>query len=92
MMEAKETVAYRDYDKVLEDLNNIILDKFVYVDSKLEEDTPLFNGGISLNSTQMIELTIAVEKFYGVEFSPKQMNPNNFITLGHLATMIKKDF
>ncbi|OSC51625.1 hypothetical protein B5181_39375, partial [Streptomyces sp. 4F] len=51
---------------------------------------PLFNGGLSLNSTQMIELTLAFETFYDIELEPELLTTENFATLGSLATLLEE--
>ncbi|MGL5825302.1 MAG: phosphopantetheine-binding protein [Nocardioides sp.] len=66
-----------------------IEDAFPGCGAGLDTRTPLFNGGLSLNSTQMIELTLAVEDQFGIEFDPQLLTMENFATLGSLADLVR---
>jgi acyl carrier protein len=72
-----------------DDLRKIAAEVFPNHDVELTSDTPLFNGGLSLNSTQMIELTLAFETFYDIELEPELLTVDNFATLGSLAEMLE---
>ena len=71
------------------DLRTVIADIFPQHGVVLTSDTPLFNGGLSLNSTQMIELTLAFETFFGIELEPELLTVENFATLGSLSEMLE---
>jgi acyl carrier protein len=72
-----------------DDLRKIAAEVFPRHNIELHSDTPLFNGGLSLNSTQMIELTLAFESFYDIELEPELLTVENFATLGSLAKMLE---
>ncbi|MER6997953.1 acyl carrier protein [Streptomyces sp. NPDC000410] len=72
-----------------EDLRKIIAEIFPNRQVDLTSATPLFNGGLSLNSTQMIELTLAFETFYDIELEPELLTVENFATLGSLAELLE---
>jgi acyl carrier protein len=72
-----------------DDLRKIAAEVFPNHDVELTSETPLFNGGLSLNSTQMIELTLAFETFYDIELEPELLTVDNFATLGSLAEMLE---
>ena len=72
------------------ELRKIVADIFPSrQDVELRPDTPLFNGGLSLNSTQMIELTLAFETFYDIELEPELLTVENFATLGSLSELLE---
>ncbi len=75
--------------EIEEDLRGIAAEIFPGHGVDLTSATPLFNGGLSLNSTQMIEFTLAFESFYGIELEPELLTVENFATLGSLAQMLE---
>lgn len=72
-----------------DDLRQITAQIFPDHGVEMTQDTPLFNGGLALNSTQMIELTLAFETFYDIELEPEQLTVENFSTLGSLSALIE---
>lgn len=85
-----ETANGKSVSQIEDDLRSIAAEIFPGDDMELTSDTPLFNGGLSLNSTQMIELTLAVESFYDIELEPELLTAENFATLGTLAHMLQE--
>ncbi|GGQ69947.1 acyl carrier protein [Couchioplanes azureus] len=83
------TVDHRTRADIEDDLRKIIAETFPHHDVELTTQTPLFNGGLSLNSTQMIELTLAFESFYDIELEPELLTVENFATLGSLAALLE---
>lgn len=77
--------------EIEDDLRKIAGEVFPNHDVELESATPLFNGGLSLNSTQMIELTLAFESFYDIELEPHLLTVENFATLGSLAELLEDE-
>lgn len=76
--------------EIEDDLRGVIAEIFPGQQVELDSDTPLFNGGLSLNSTQMIELTLAFETFYDIELEPELLTTENFATLGSLAGLLEE--
>ncbi|KLJ04927.1 acyl carrier protein [Streptomyces albidoflavus] len=76
--------------EIEDDLRGVIAEIFPGQLVELDSGTPLFNGGLSLNSTQMIELTLAFETFYDIELEPELLTTENFATLGSLATLLEE--
>ncbi|THA33199.1 acyl carrier protein [Streptomyces sp. A1277] len=76
--------------EIEDDLREVIAHIFPGQLVELDTDTPLFNGGLSLNSTQMIELTLAFETFYDIELEPELLTTENFATLGSLAGLLEE--
>ncbi len=83
------STAQKTRSTIEDDLRQIVREIFPDRDVEMDRDTPLFNGGLSLNSTQMIELTLAFETFYGIELEPEQLTVENFSTLGTLSELIE---
>ncbi|GHF98543.1 acyl carrier protein [Streptomyces zaomyceticus] len=73
-----------------DDLRKVIAEIFPHQRVELSSGTPLFNGGLSLNSTQMIELTLAFETFYDIELEPELLTVENFATLGSLSELLEE--
>ncbi|WLQ33667.1 phosphopantetheine-binding protein [Streptomyces castrisilvae] len=84
-MDARKTQA-----EIEDDLRGVIAQIFPQQLVELASDTPLFNGGLSLNSTQMIELTLAFETFYDIELEPELLTTENFATLGSLSGLLEE--
>ncbi|MEV0484430.1 acyl carrier protein [Streptomyces sp. NPDC050508] len=78
----------RTQDDIEQDLRGVIAEIFPAQQVELTTETPLFNGGLSLNSTQMIELTLAFETFYDIELEPEMLTVENFATLGSLSGLL----
>jgi acyl carrier protein len=81
----------RGQAQIEDDLRTIVAEVFPRHDVELRSDTPLFNGGLCLNSTQMIELTLAFESFYDIELEPELLTVENFSTLGSLAELLEDE-
>ncbi|MEV6165504.1 acyl carrier protein [Streptomyces sp. NPDC052052] len=82
--------SHKTQKEIEDDLRGVIADIFPGQQVELDSDTPLFNGGLSLNSTQMIELTLAFETFYDIELEPELLTTENFATLGSLAGLLEE--
>jgi acyl carrier protein len=83
-----ETTSGKPIAQIEDDLRVIAAEVFPHHGVELSSGTPLFNGGLSLNSTQMIEFTLAFESFYDVDLEPELLTVENFATLGTLARML----
>ncbi|MCM2411169.1 MULTISPECIES: phosphopantetheine-binding protein [unclassified Streptomyces] len=82
--------ARKTQKEIEDDLRGVIAHIFPGQLVELDSDTPLFNGGLSLNSTQMIELTLGFETFYDIELEPELLTTENFATLGSLAGLLEE--
>jgi acyl carrier protein len=83
-----ETTSAKPVAQIEDDLRAVAAEVFPDHGVELTTDTPLFNGGLSLNSTQMIEFTLAFESFYDIDLEPELLTVENFATLGTLAQML----
>jgi acyl carrier protein len=79
-------------DKIYDDINNILTECFKMADSRIEKDTLLLNGGLNLNSLQLIELTVAIENYYSKEFDTDTLTQENFSSVDALAKLIHSSF
>ncbi len=79
-------------EEIFEDLKKIINDTFKINTENLDIATKLFNGGLSLNSIQLIELTVAIENFYDKQLATELLTEENFQDIITLAEVIKNNF
>lgn len=79
-------------DKIYEDINNILNESFKMADSRIDKNTLLLNGGLNLNSLQLIELTVAIENYYKKEFDTDTLTEENFSSVEALADLIQSSF
>lgn len=56
----------------------------------LNADTPLRDGGLWLDSVALLELVVAVEREFGVDFEPTDLSDASLRTLGSLAAVIER--
>lgn len=77
---------------IINDLKKIVNETFKINENMVETETPLFNGGLNLNSIQLLELTVSIEDFYGNEFDPDDLTEENFATISSLIDLIKRRF
>lgn len=80
------------FEKIELELKEIIAETFKINTENVNSETKLFDGGLALNSIQMIELTISIEKFYQQEFGADLLIEDNFRSISVLATLIQKTF
>lgn len=79
-------------ERVVEHLKSLIVEQ---LDVKLErpdisESTPLFEGGMDLDSFAIVELITLIEKSYGFEFSDADLRPEHFVDLRGVANLIER--
>lgn len=70
---------------------NIILDFFKNEKkiTGIDADTDLFNGGY-VNSLFALEMVVFLEKTFDVKIPRKEMNKQNFTTVGAMAALVEK--
>ena len=56
----------------------------------LDAATPLRDGGLWLDSVALLELVVAVEREFGVDFEPTDLSDASLRTLGSLAEVIER--
>ena len=55
----------------------------------LTEETLFFEGGLGLDSIDILELAVMVEEEYGVKIDNKELGRKVFVSLGSLAEYIE---
>lgn len=58
---------------------------------ELTEDTSFFDGGLGLDSVDLLVLVALVDRDYGVEIFSRELGEKVFITLSTLAEYIAKN-
>ncbi|MFP4476863.1 MAG: phosphopantetheine-binding protein [Desulfatibacillaceae bacterium] len=55
------------------------------------KDTTFFEGGLNLDSIDVLELAVMIEEEYGVVIDNKELGEKVFITLGTLADYVRQN-
>jgi len=58
---------------------------------ELVDETPFFDGGLGLDSVDLLILVALVDRDYGVEIFNRELGEKVFITLSTLAEYIEKN-
>jgi acyl carrier protein len=77
---------------LVEHLKHLIVDR---LDVKLgpadiDERTPLFEGGMELDSFAIVELITLIEQSYGFEFCDGDLLPEHFLNLRAVADLVRQ--
>jgi acyl carrier protein len=63
-----------------------------YVDlSTISSDTPLFGGGLGLDSLDALEIGILIEEDYGIVVGPSERDRSVFGTIRELAQFVQRN-
>ena len=79
--------------ELLEELKKKIVEELDLKDvtpDELAEDTLFFDGGLGLDSVDLMVLVALVDRDYGVEIFNRELGEKVFITLSTLAEYITK--
>ena len=57
---------------------------------QLSDDTPFFEGGLALDSVDLLVLVAMVDRDYGVQIFTRELGEKVFVTLSTLAEYISK--
>jgi acyl carrier protein len=80
-------------EELLRELKNKIVEELDLQDitpDDLADDTPFFDGGLGLDSVDLMLLVALVDRDYGVEIFNRELGEKVFITLSTLAAYIAK--
>lgn len=58
---------------------------------KLADDTLFFNGGLDLDSIDLLALVVLVDRDYGLEIFSRELGEQVFVNLSTLAAYIAKN-
>jgi len=81
-------------ENLIKELQVKIIDALDLVDIKpadIEADAPLIGGELSIDSIDVLELVMMVEKDYGVAINNQELGARVFATLGTLAEYITEN-
>jgi acyl carrier protein len=80
--------------QLLQELKKKIVDELQLQDvtpDDLADETPFFDGGLGLDSVDLLLLVALVDRDYGVEIFSRELGEKVFITLSTLAEYIAKN-
>ncbi|MBP1712848.1 MAG: acpP2 [Deltaproteobacteria bacterium] len=80
--------------QLLQELKKKIVEELQLDDlntSELADDTPFFDGGLGLDSVDLLVLVAFVDRDYGVEIFTRELGEKVFITISTLAEYIAKN-
>ena len=79
--------------QLLQELKKKIVEELQLKDvtpDELADDIPFFDGGLALDSVDLLFLVALVDRDYGVEIFSRELGEKVFITLSTLAEYIMK--
>jgi acyl carrier protein len=80
--------------QLLQELKKKIVEELQLKDvtpDELADETPFFDGGLGLDSVDLLLLVALVDRDYGVEIFSRELGEKIFITLSTLAEYITKN-
>ena len=80
--------------ELLEELKKKIVEELDLKDvtpEELADDTPFFDGGLGIDSVDLMVLVALVDRDYGVEIFSRELGEKVFITLSSLAEYIAEN-
>jgi len=80
--------------QLLQELKKKIVEELQLKDvtpNELVDDIPFFDGGLGLDSVDLLILVALVDRDYGVEIFSRELGEKVFITLSTLAEYIAKN-
>jgi acyl carrier protein len=81
-------------EQLLQELKKKIVEELQLKDvtpDELADDIPFFDGGLGLDSVDLLFLVALVDRDYGVEIFSRELGEKVFITLSTLAEYIAKN-
>jgi acyl carrier protein len=80
--------------QLLQELKKKIVDELQLQDvtpDDLADETPFFDGGLGLDSVDLLLLVALVDRDYGVEIFSRELGEKVFVTLSTLAEYVAKN-
>jgi len=80
--------------QLLQELKSKIVEELQLKDvtpDELADETPFFDGGLGLDSVDLLLLVALVDRDYGVEIFSRELGEKVFVTLSTLAEYIAKN-
>jgi acyl carrier protein len=81
-------------DELIAELKGKVISTLSLLDVQPEdinEDEPLVGGGIGIDSIDILELVLMLEKDYGVKIETREMGVKAFATLRALAEFVREN-
>jgi acyl carrier protein len=81
-------------EQLLQELKRKIVEELQLegvIPDELADETPFFDGGLGLDSVDLLILVALVDRDYGVEIFSRELGEKVFITLSTLAEYIEKN-
>jgi acyl carrier protein len=80
--------------ELLQELKRKIVEELQLEDvnpDELADETPFFDGGLGLDSVDLLILVALVDRDYGIQIFNRELGEKVFITLSTLAEYIEKN-
>ena len=77
--------------EIYEAVELILRDDLKLGDTKVERDTPLFDGELGLDSLDALMLVTGVEKRLNIKLPNKKLGKNSMSTIDHFVTFIRNE-
>jgi len=81
-------------EQLLQELKRKIVEELQLEDvtpDELSDETPFFDGGLGLDSVDLLILVALVDRDYGIQIFNRELGEKVFITLSTLAEYIEKN-
>jgi acyl carrier protein len=81
----------RTHDEIVQQLVSILENELEIAapEQKVNADTPLFEGGLGLDSFAIVDLIGRIEGRFGIEFADADLGAEHF-SVGTLATLVAR--
>ena len=77
-------------DTVTERIKRLIAEELdVSVPAGFAETTPLFRGGVEMDSFAVVELIALIEAHFGIEFEIEDIRPEHFTDVNSVARLVE---
>ncbi|MFH1138605.1 MAG: phosphopantetheine-binding protein [Pseudomonadota bacterium] len=67
-----------------------VLGLFDITPEEIADDAPFFQGGLGLDSVDILELVVMVETEYGIRIDTRELGEKIFVNLASLAEFIQE--
>ncbi len=81
-------------DELIEELKSKIISTLSLLDVRpgdIKEDEPLVGGGIGIDSIDILELVLMLEKDYGVKIETREVGVKAFASVRALAGFVREN-
>lgn len=75
---------------VIQELKDLLVEGLALDAAAVEPDTPLFEGGLELDSFATVEIVTRIETHFDLQLDDDDFAPDNFKSLRTLAAIVQK--